>query len=118
MGIPLAAVVCQLESSGRWADDLCAIGKMKTAFYLYIAKAASDQRGLLCSPTEQFLDIFKVSFHYDDVGSSEAHFTPASSSSPVYSQDLCSGFGFTAIKSSPSSPKPLPRQHLVGSWPR
>ena len=54
------SVVCQLESSGKWPDKVEAIGKIKTAFYIYIGKALTEHYGLITSPTADFLDILKV----------------------------------------------------------
>lgn len=53
------SVVCQLESSGKWPEGIEAIGKIKTSFYLYIAKALRGQ-GSVSSPTNDYLDIMKV----------------------------------------------------------
>ena len=38
-----------------------AIDKIKTAFYMYIAKALKEKKGMVASPTEDYLDILKVS---------------------------------------------------------
>lgn len=56
----LYLVVCQLESSGKWPDELEAIRKMKVAFYVFLAKALKEQKGLIASPTQNHLDILKV----------------------------------------------------------
>lgn len=53
-------MICQLESSGKWPEDLEAIKKIKVAFYVHMASALKDQKGLVASPTEQHLDILKV----------------------------------------------------------
>ena len=53
-------MICQLESSGRWPDELEAIRKIKLAFYVHICKALKEQKGLAASPTQEYLDILKV----------------------------------------------------------
>ena len=52
--------MCQLESSGKWPDEVSAIEKIKTAFYVHIAKSLKDKKAMIASPTEGFLDILKV----------------------------------------------------------
>ena len=54
-------MVCQLESSGKWPDEVKAIEGIKTAFYLHLASAFREQRGGIASPTAHYLDILKVS---------------------------------------------------------
>ena len=56
-------VVCQLESSGKWPDEVQAIQKIKMAFYVHIARALKEQRKILASPTPHHLDILKVRPH-------------------------------------------------------
>ena len=54
------AVICQLESSGKWPDDVEAIEKIKTSFYLYISKALREQCSVISSPTIDYLDVLKA----------------------------------------------------------
>ena len=54
-------VVCQLESSGKWPEEVTAIDKVKTAFYVHMAKALKEKKAMVASPTEDYLDILKVS---------------------------------------------------------
>ena len=56
----LFVVVCQLESSGKWPEALEAIEKIKTAFYVHMSSALREQKGLVTSPTQNYLDILKV----------------------------------------------------------
>lgn len=57
--IPALEVVCQLESSGKWPDEVEAIRGLKTAFYVHLSKALQEQAGVLASPTPLFLDMLK-----------------------------------------------------------
>ena len=52
--------MCQLESSGKWPEEVNAIDKIKTAFYVHMAKALKGKRGVVASPTKDYLDILKV----------------------------------------------------------
>lgn len=73
--------MCQLETSGKWPDDVDAIAKIKTSFYIYISKALREEKGILSSPTAEYLDILKVYTHY-----TPSHFTPPNTSStPLHS---------------------------------
>ncbi len=56
--------MCQLESSGKWPDELIAVAKIKSSFYTYISEALKQQHRLLSSPTEDHLDILKVGTGY------------------------------------------------------
>ncbi len=56
----VCAVVCQLESSGKWPEELEPLRKLKIAFYVHISKALKEQKRLIASPTEHYLDILKV----------------------------------------------------------
>ena len=58
-------VVCQLESSGKWPDEVEAIRGLKTAFYVHLSKALQEQAGVLASPTPLFLDVLKVRTSHD-----------------------------------------------------
>ena len=60
----LLAVVCQLEASGKWPDQLPGIRAIKSAFYLHLSRAVCEQHrgGVLASPTANYLDILKVPF--------------------------------------------------------
>ena len=49
-----------MESSGKWPEEMNAIDKVKTAFYVHMAKALKEKKGMVASPTEDYLDIFKV----------------------------------------------------------
>ena len=57
----ISAVVCQLESSGKWPEEVDAIRKVKVAFYIHMAKTLEEHSGLVASPTNTYLDILKVS---------------------------------------------------------
>ena len=50
-----------MESSGKWPDEVTAIDKVKSVFYVHMAKALKEKKGMIASPTEDFLDILKVS---------------------------------------------------------
>ena len=40
---------------------MTAIDKVKTAFYVHMARALKEKKGMVASPTEDYLDILKVS---------------------------------------------------------
>ena len=52
-------VICQLEASGKWPDELEAIRKIKTAFYIKMHKLLG-QGGVMSSPTVDCIDILMV----------------------------------------------------------
>ncbi len=52
-------MVCQLEASGKWPEELAAIADIKTAFYVHLAKGLANKR-LSASPTTKYLDVLKV----------------------------------------------------------
>ena len=58
----LLPVVCQMESSGRWPDELAAIAHVKTAFYCAMAEQLSSECKLLASPTSDYMDVLKSGF--------------------------------------------------------
>lgn len=64
---PVIRVVVRMETSGRWPDDVAAIGRLKTALYLKLCRELSRPpfRGLFCRPSEKFCDI---SFGGDEDG--------------------------------------------------
>lgn len=53
-------MVCQLESSGKWPDEVEAIQQIKAAFYVKMSELLTKDRSLLCSPTFHYLDVLKV----------------------------------------------------------
>ena len=53
-----------MESSGKWPEEMNAIDKVKTAFYVHMAKALKEKKGIVASPTEDYLDILKVRLNY------------------------------------------------------
>ena len=58
----LSAVVCQLESSGKWPDELSAIAHVKTAFYASLSEQLSSSCKILSSPTASYVDILKSGY--------------------------------------------------------
>ncbi|TKR94170.1 hypothetical protein L596_008494 [Steinernema carpocapsae] len=54
---PSVDVKITLEKSGRWADDIPAIAKLKTAFYIEIGRALREQFSLRCYPQKERLFI-------------------------------------------------------------
>ena len=57
----LFTVVCHLESSGKWPDDLDAIGRVKAAFYLRLAAMLEKQFSMTTVPTAACLHVVLVS---------------------------------------------------------
>ena len=61
LAFPVVAI-CTLEYSAKWPNDLSAILHIKTAFYARIAEELSTVKGILASPTSDFVDILKNGF--------------------------------------------------------
>jgi U3 small nucleolar RNA-associated protein 22 len=55
-------IVCQLESSGKWPDDLECIKRLKSAFYLQILKDLRDNHGLTAFTTVNYCDCLYKGF--------------------------------------------------------
>ena len=53
-------MVCQLESSGKWPDEVEAIQQIKAAFYVKMSELLSRDHSLVSSPTFDHLDILKA----------------------------------------------------------
>lgn len=53
-------VVLEMESSGKWPDQVTAIHHIKTALYINIARCLRQQYGLVAAPTVDYLDVLKV----------------------------------------------------------
>ena len=62
-------MVCQLESSGKWPDEVKAIQQIKAAFYVKMSELLSKDHSLLCSPTFRYLDVLKVVYLHVPVNS-------------------------------------------------
>ncbi|XP_062516518.1 nucleolar protein 6-like isoform X2 [Corticium candelabrum] len=55
-------VVCHLEGSGKWPDDITALQKIKTAFYLKLAELLQKKCRLTAIPTEQCAFVRKLGY--------------------------------------------------------
>lgn len=55
-------VVCQLESSSKWPDEVEAIQQIKTAFYIKMSELIGRDHSVVSSPTFSHLDILKDGF--------------------------------------------------------
>ena len=77
-------MVCQLESSGKWPDEVEAIQQIKAAFYIKISELLSRDQSLLCSPTFHYLDILKVACY--------VYLSVQFYCFPVHRRDLCSEY--------------------------
>ena len=53
-------MVCQLESSGKWPDEVEAIQQIKAAFYVKMSELLGKDHSLVSSPTFYHLDVLKV----------------------------------------------------------
>lgn len=53
--------IIQLGLSGKWPNDLCAIQRIKAAFYIKIAEGLSEQFHLTVQPYPDCVQILKVS---------------------------------------------------------
>lgn len=51
-------VILNLETSGKWPDDLEALRKLKTSFFIQIAKTLSTKYNLISSIQRDCLDVF------------------------------------------------------------
>jgi hypothetical protein len=58
-----STAIIQLGLSGKWPDDLCAVQRIKAAFYIEIADSLSKQFDLTVQPYPDYVHIFKVSFY-------------------------------------------------------
>ena len=52
--------MCQMESSGKWPDEVEAIQQIKAAFYVKMSELLSKDHSLISSPTFSHLDVLKV----------------------------------------------------------
>ncbi|KAK0424612.1 hypothetical protein QR680_008751 [Steinernema hermaphroditum] len=55
--LPTVHVKITLEKSGRWADDIDAISKLKAAFYIEVGRCLAEQFSLKCYPQRNCLYI-------------------------------------------------------------
>jgi len=55
-------IIVQLESSGKWPDDLKAISRLKCAFLIRIGELLKQQFGLVTQAFPRYLDVLKVYF--------------------------------------------------------
>ena len=53
-------VVLEMESSGKWPNQVTAINHIKTALYINMARNLRQQCGLIAAPTADYLDVLKV----------------------------------------------------------
>ena len=58
--IAFCVVVCHLEGSNKWPDNLTAMQKIKAAFHLKLSQLLQDKCKLTAVPTEQSILINKV----------------------------------------------------------
>lgn len=58
--ITFLLVVIQMETSGKWPEDPSSINDIKTAFYLAISQSLQKIYHIICAPTKEYIDIFKV----------------------------------------------------------
>eukprot|EP00118_Oscarella_pearsei_P016238 m.153613 g.153613 ORF g.153613 m.153613 type:complete len:984 (+) comp38622_c1_seq1:233-3184(+) len=59
---PSHKVVCHLEGSGKWPDDVEAIRRIKAAFHLKMAELAEHKCRLVAVPTQSDVKFFKDGF--------------------------------------------------------
>lgn len=57
--VPCFEVVIQLESSGKWPDEIPAIQNIMTSFYVTICRILSKQCHILTTPTKDYFDVLK-----------------------------------------------------------
>jgi len=60
-GFNSSTAVIQLGLSGKWPNDLCAVQRIKAAFYLKIAESLSKQFQLTVQPYPDCVHVLKVS---------------------------------------------------------
>jgi U3 small nucleolar RNA-associated protein 22 len=60
IGFNFSPAIIQLGLSGKWPNDLCAIQRIKAAFYIKIAEGLSKEFHLTVQPYPDCVDILKV----------------------------------------------------------
>ena len=56
----LMLVLCQMEGSGQWPDNLHAIQRVKAAFLIRIGELLQKQHHLVTSATATYVDVMQV----------------------------------------------------------
>ena len=65
-------MVCLLEGSGKWPEDVEAVRRMKAAFYIQLSQALENTAGSLVQAYTDHVDVCKVSPMTSDVFVMEA----------------------------------------------
>ncbi|XP_022104719.1 nucleolar protein 6-like [Acanthaster planci] len=60
--VPAVKVICQLEGSGKWPDDLAAIQRIKAAFHIRLGQLLHNQCKLVTSATPKYVDVLKEGY--------------------------------------------------------
>jgi hypothetical protein len=68
IGLNFLTAVIQLGLSGKWPDDLCAVRRIKAAFYIKIAESLSKQFHLTVQPFPDFVHVLKVRLYQKSRG--------------------------------------------------
>lgn len=53
--------ILQFASSGKWPNELKAVRRMITAFYINLASQLNKEHNLIAQPFVNYIDIMKVS---------------------------------------------------------
>ncbi|KAK3732920.1 hypothetical protein QZH41_012680 [Actinostola sp. cb2023] len=61
---PVAEVLLQFETSGKWPDDLVAIQHIKAAFHIKLAELLADKCSLQAVATPKHVDVLKSGFAF------------------------------------------------------
>ena len=59
----MCTVICVLEGSGKWPEDLEAVKRLKAAFYIQLGQALERTAGFVVSIDTDHVDICKVGTH-------------------------------------------------------
>jgi hypothetical protein len=89
-GLDVIEVVLQFESSARWPDEVPAIARLKTAFYLRIATVMRTAHGMASVVSEEHLDVFVEGFVFRvRIGyEKELHYLKLDGSPSAHAQEM------------------------------
>ncbi|XP_038078124.1 nucleolar protein 6-like [Patiria miniata] len=81
--VPAIKVICQLEGSGKWPDDVPAIQRIKAAFHIRLADMLHKQCRLVTFATPSYVDVLKEGYvfrvevaHRREIGLLKETYTP------------------------------------------
>ncbi|XP_002731732.1 nucleolar protein 6, partial [Saccoglossus kowalevskii] len=60
--VPVLKVICTMERSGKWPDDLLAIQRIKAAFHIRLSQMLHKEYKVVTAATDKFVDAFVDGF--------------------------------------------------------